>query len=62
MESSDRRHVLERYISAGGITWVPSCRQSMFSDALFSIIATVMIVTVEISGEELSDVSLAVSV
>ena len=49
--------ILERLKSVGGMSWVSSCRQSMFSDALFSIIATIMIVTVEISPEELNSVS-----
>ena len=47
--------VLERQHS--NIKWVDTERQNMFSDAVFSIVATIMVVTVEIGEEELDEVS-----
>ena len=38
--------------------WVCTGRQTMFSDAVFSIIATLAIVTVEIERDELKEVGL----
>ena len=49
---------LERLDSrTSGVSWVVSDRQTMFSDAVFSIVATIMVVTIEISESELNEVS-----
>ena len=41
---------LDRLIShTSCVSWVEKDRQAMFSDALFSIVATIMVVTIEIS-------------
>ena len=47
---------LERLDSRSSGNWVATERQTMFSDAVFSIVATIMVVTIEISESELSEV------
>ena len=47
---------LERLDSRVSGNWVATDRQTMFSDAVFSIVATIMVVTIEISETELSEV------
>ncbi|KAL5262854.1 hypothetical protein ACHWQZ_G008298 [Mnemiopsis leidyi] len=46
---------LERLDSRSSGNWVATERQTMFSDAVFSIVATIMVVTIEISESELSE-------
>ncbi len=56
--------ILERQPSDNsrmGVSWVDTSRQAMFSDAVFSIIATIMCVTIEISEHELNEVSVTCS-
>ena len=39
------------------VSWVEKDRQAMFSDAVFSIVATIMVVTIEINESALEAVS-----
>ena len=48
-----------RSVSTGSqaIRWVSTDRQAMFSDAVFSIVATIFVVTVELPEHDLRTVS-----
>ena len=49
---------LERLESrTSAISWVGKDRQTMFSDAVFSIVATIVVVTIEIEESEMNEVS-----
>lgn len=44
-----------------GVSWLGTSRQTMFSDAVFSIVATIMVVTIEISEADLDKITSTIS-
>ena len=55
---ADFGRILDRRNSrTSAVSWVEKDRQAMFSDAIFSIVATIMVVTIEISESGMDAVS-----